>query len=181
VTEVLVIDLVANGDGVRTEFQGQLLAPSSPWPFICQPANCRRLATFPAMQKSSSFEMGDASAITNLRASCACRRLRSPIAECPSADHRKPSGVIMSAVSIPRKRLTEKEAILRGVMSSPNINPRWRSAMIAECQRPGRYSAVRVAEAVRAQIDHERMVASAIEFSAAVKRGPRGRRPLSAE
>jgi hypothetical protein len=83
----------------------------------------------------------------------------------------------VSAVSTPRKRLTEKQAILRGIMSSPNVNPRWRSAIIAECQRSGRYSAVRVAEAVRAAIDHERIVASALEYSAAIRKGPRGRRP----
>jgi hypothetical protein len=34
-----------------------------------------------------------------------------------------------------------------------------------------------VAEAVRAQIENERIVAAAIEYSAAVRRGPRGRRP----
>jgi hypothetical protein len=87
----------------------------------------------------------------------------------------------MTVVAKKRKRLTEKQAILRGIMSSPNVNPRWRSAIIAECQRPGRYSAVRVAEAVRAQIEHERIVASAFEYSATVRKGPRGRRPLSAD
>jgi hypothetical protein len=86
----------------------------------------------------------------------------------------------MSAVATPRRRLTEKEAILRGVLSSPGIHPRWRSAMIQECSRPGRYSAIRVAEAVRAQIDNERIAASAIEYAEAIKRGPRGRRPQSA-
>jgi hypothetical protein len=83
----------------------------------------------------------------------------------------------MSAVVTRKPRMTEKEAILRGVMSNHRIDPRWRSAMIAECQRPGRYSAIRVAEPVRAQIENERAVAAAIEFSRAVKRGPRGRRP----
>jgi hypothetical protein len=86
----------------------------------------------------------------------------------------------MSAVvTAKRKRMTEKEAILRGVMSSPRIfDARWRSAIIAECSRPGRYSAHRVALAVRAQIDHERIVASAYEYSRAVRRGPRGRRSI---
>lgn len=80
----------------------------------------------------------------------------------------------------PPKKLTEKESILRGVMSSPGIDPRWRSAMIQECSRPGRYSAVRVALAVRAAIQLEREVAAGEEYARAIKRGTRSRRPLSA-
>jgi hypothetical protein len=51
VTEVLVIDLVANGDGVRTEFQGQLLAPSSPWPFISSARELQALGNIPGDAK----------------------------------------------------------------------------------------------------------------------------------
>jgi hypothetical protein len=84
----------------------------------------------------------------------------------------------MSAVSTPRKRKpSEKEAIAAGVMRSNAPEP-WRSAILAECNKPGRYSAVRVALAVRAQIENDRIVASAIEFSAAIRKGPRGRRPI---
>ena len=55
----------------------------------------------------------------------------------------------MSAVKPKRPaKLTEKEAILRGVERNPGIHPLWRDAMIAECQRPGRYSAARVARGV---------------------------------
>jgi hypothetical protein len=87
----------------------------------------------------------------------------------------------MSAVVTRKPRMTEKQAILRGIMSNPNVHPRWRSAIIQECERPGRYSAIRVAEAVRAQIQLEREVAAALEYSAAVKRGPRGRRPITSQ
>jgi hypothetical protein len=82
----------------------------------------------------------------------------------------------MSAVK-PRKRMTECQAIAAGVERSKVPEP-WRSAMLAECASAKRYSAIRVAEAVRAQLESERIVASAIEYSAAIKRGPRGRRPI---
>jgi hypothetical protein len=81
----------------------------------------------------------------------------------------------------PRKppRLTEKQAIICGIERNPGIHPLWRDAMIQECSRPGRYSAVRVAAAVRQAIQLARDVAAAEEYSRAIKRGPRGRRPIT--
>jgi hypothetical protein len=86
----------------------------------------------------------------------------------------------MSAVKPKRPaKLTEKEAILRGVERDPGIHPLWRDAMIAECQRPGRYSAARVARAVVEAIQLARDVAAAEEYTRAIKKGPRGRRPIT--
>jgi hypothetical protein len=83
----------------------------------------------------------------------------------------------MSAVATRRKRrLSEKEIIAAGIERSNAPEP-WRSCMLAECSRGGRYSAIRVALAVTAAIKLKREVDSALEYSAAVRRGPRGRRP----
>jgi hypothetical protein len=74
-------------------------------------------------------------------------------------------------------RMTEKQTIAAGVERSNTPEP-WRSAILAECNKPGRYSTARVALAVRAQIENDSIVASsALEYSRAVRKGPRGCRP----
>jgi hypothetical protein len=87
----------------------------------------------------------------------------------------------MTEAKTPRKRQpTECELIAAGVIRSNTPEP-WRSAMLNECATAKRYSAVRVALAVQAAIQLQRDVAAAEEYARAIKRGPRGRRPLSAD
>jgi hypothetical protein len=82
----------------------------------------------------------------------------------------------VSAVATPRKRKpTEREIIA----SQAHLAPwPWNEAMLHECQTASRYSCRRVAAAVREAIRLKREVDSALEYSAAIRKGPRGRRPI---
>jgi hypothetical protein len=85
----------------------------------------------------------------------------------------------MSAVvTAKRRRPTEKEIIAAGIERSNAPEP-WRTCMLAECSRGGRYSSARVAAAVLAAVQLQREVDSALEYSAAIRKGPRGRRPIT--
>jgi hypothetical protein len=88
----------------------------------------------------------------------------------------------MTAVATPRKprKMTEKQIIAAGVERYGAPEP-WRSEILRECSRGGGYSSARVAAAVLAAVQLAREVASALEYSAAIRKGPRGRRPLSAD
>jgi hypothetical protein len=82
----------------------------------------------------------------------------------------------MSAIATPRKP-TEREILA----SQAHLFPwPWNECVAHECVTSKRYSAIRVALAVQAAIRLKREVASAIEYSRAIKKGPRGRRPQSA-
>jgi hypothetical protein len=84
----------------------------------------------------------------------------------------------MSAVVTRKRKPSEKESIAAGVERS-NASKPWRSAILAECNKPGRYSYRRVAAAVQQAIQLRRDVAAALEYSAAIRKGPRGRRPIT--
>ena len=82
----------------------------------------------------------------------------------------------MSSYRKKPRKMTECQIIAAGVERSNTPEP-WRTAMLNECATARRYSAVRVALAVQQMLADKRAVDALIEYSRAVRRGPRGRRP----
>jgi hypothetical protein len=84
----------------------------------------------------------------------------------------------MSTCRTKPRKMTECQIIAAGVERS-NIHPLWKEAILHECSTAKRYSAVRVALAVQAAIQLARDVAASEEYSRAIRKGPRGRRPIT--